>query len=134
MGSGGMLDLNPVAGGAFFLHGIALGQAADDAEALAAPGADVEFFGGHFALFDEAHVHPCLAGGRHGDLEPVGRLALARRGDGHFGENGHLVALAKLGHAFADQAGPGADVDSVGRDGACHAGGDFADDVLRAQA
>jgi len=134
MGSGGMLDLSPVAGGAFFLHGIALGQAADDAETLAAPGTDVEFLGGHFALLDEAQVHPCLAGGRHGDLEPVGRLAFARRGDGHLGEDGHLVALAELGHAFADQAGPGADVDAVAGDDARLGGGDFADDVLCIQA
>ena len=65
-----MLDLDPVTGGAFFLHLIVLGQAADDAEALTAAGPNVEFCSGHFALFDKRHVHPGLASSWHGNLEP----------------------------------------------------------------
>ena len=114
MRAGRVLDLDPVAGDPFFLHGIALGQAADDAEPFAAPGANVELVGGDLALLHEADVYPRLSSGRHGDPEPVGRFAVARRGDGHLGQHRHLVALSQLGDALANQAGPGADVDAVG--------------------
>ena len=129
-----MLDFNPVAGGALFLYSIAFAQAANDAESLAAPGSDIEFIGSHFALLDKAHVHPCLTGNRHTDLEPIHRFSLARRGHGHLGQHSHLVTLAELGDALPDQAGTSADVYAVGRDDTQLSGSDFADDIFSARA
>ena len=126
-----MLNLNPVAGGSFFLHFIILRQVGDDAEALAAAGTDIEFVGGHLAFLDKGHVHPGLAAGWHGDLEPLARLAFLRWINFHCGQYGDGVVFAELGDSLSDQASPGTNVYSIGGNFAGFRWGDIGDDALR---
>ena len=131
MGAFRVLDLDPVAGGPFFLHLIVLGQVGYDAEPFASPCTDVELVGGHLAFFDKGHVHPGLATGWHGDLEPLGRLAFLRWINLHCGQHGHRIFLPELRDSLADQAGPGTNVDSISGHLAGFRGGDIGDDALR---